>query len=194
MLKSILLLIAIGLTTSKHAANPDGKSPVLSWAHQRAEIPHALEYDYDYDHDYDYDYDLTEAHLAAQSGDLAKIKELKESGADFNAVSGLGLTPVHLAISEQHAEVIFALKAAGASLDVQDKRGNTPLHLASYFGYEAGLNALLDLGANLSIENADGLLPINIAFNQEDIPTWNRLSIEKVKRESKNKLLERSDL
>jgi ankyrin repeat protein len=68
-------------------------------------------------------------HLAAQDGDLEKIRELVMAGYPVNAFDELSFPPLHYAAMGEHFEVAKYLLSVGADVNPheEDKIGNTPL-------------------------------------------------------------------
>jgi ankyrin repeat protein len=52
---------------------------------------------------------LTPLHIAAQAGELSKIRELLKVGANTAATDRLGRTPLHIAAAEGHLDIVKAL-------------------------------------------------------------------------------------
>jgi len=67
---------------------------------------------------------------AAGEGDLAKIKQLVEAGADVNAADMLGQTALHLAAQGGHYDVVEFLIENSADVNPRDDYGATPLDYA----------------------------------------------------------------
>ena len=88
-------------------------------------------------------------HFAAMEGNITRITELKEAGADISALSCFKKTPMHSAAWHGHASVIEVLTEAGASVSTQDMLGYSPLHWAALRGHVDALTALIKAGANL---------------------------------------------
>jgi ankyrin repeat protein len=92
--------------------------------------------------------------MAAQDGDLTRVKELIAGGHPVNAFDDLALTPLHYAAREGHLKVMKALIDAGADVNARDERriGNTPLReVAGNCSYQV---AKLLIGAG-----ADPMIP-----------------------------------
>ncbi|ODN04151.1 BRCA1-associated RING domain protein 1, partial [Orchesella cincta] len=113
----------------------------------------------------------TTLHIACRTGNVQKVKELLESGADFSATDYAGWTPLHDAISGKGTDV-----SKGAIVQLLCRRGcnvnamggieeDTPLHEAAAYGLERIVEILISFGAVPTIRNADGKLPRDVAFN-----------------------------
>lgn len=93
-------------------------------------------------------------HRAAQSGDLALVRQLISSGQLVSAFDDLGKTPLHYAVEGEHFEIVAFLIRSGAQVDARDQRtiGNTPL------GEVAG-NCSLRMAQLLVEAGADPTIP-----------------------------------
>ena len=70
-------------------------------------------------------------HAAAQSGDLAEVKQLVASGISVNKVNSQGATPLHWAAFKGHVDVAKYLISKGADVNALTNKGSTPLRLAT---------------------------------------------------------------
>lgn len=93
----------------------------------------------------------TELGLAAKAGDLAKVRQLTEAGADMNATNDDDLwerTPLMQAARLGRTEVVTFLLAKGADVTKPgDATGASPLKEAAYKGHIEIVRALLAAGA-----------------------------------------------
>jgi len=71
---------------------------------------------------------------ASTKGDLEKVKELLNKGADVNAKGEYGRTPLMWVLREANIEISELLIEKGADLNVQDDEGKTVLMCASWGG------------------------------------------------------------
>jgi len=93
--------------------------------------------------------ETTSIHLAAQLGDLEKVKAFLERGTDINAKNDDGMTPLLLAISNKQTEVTKFLIENGADVNVGDKQDYVPLVYALGNEDSNTVQLLLDKGADI---------------------------------------------
>jgi ankyrin repeat protein len=85
---------------------------------------------------------------AASAGDLAKVKELLDAGADVNAANAYGGTALSFAVDRGHTAVVDLLLERGADVNAKDRfYGARPLDWAAGDGYADIVRALLAKGA-----------------------------------------------
>ena len=117
----------------------------------------------------------TPLHIAAERGDVAKMQELVDKGANVNAPvrsseemnSDWGDTPLHLAVRDGKIDAVRYLISRGADVKAANDRGVTALHLASHHPQVA--EALIAAGAKLDAIDAQGRTPLQwAAFDPED--------------------------
>ena len=100
---------------------------------------------------------------AVRAGDVQRVRELLEAGANPNARDKDGLTPLHWAASEGHADIVKILLEHGADPNTKIKYGWTPLHYASREGHADVVKLLLEHGADPNTKKDDGLTPLHVA-------------------------------
>ena len=76
--------------------------------------------------------------VAAENGDLAKIKELlKQPGIDVNCKDQHARTPLHLAVIKVHSEVAEVLVTdSRVDVNAKDRDGRSPLYFATHYDYD----------------------------------------------------------
>ena len=85
---------------------------------------------------------------AARKGDVAKLKELLDKGADVNAKTEYGATALAYACDKGHVEVVKLLLERGANVNVKDTfYGEMPLGWALQRDNVEIIKLLLDKGA-----------------------------------------------
>lgn len=97
-------------------------------------------------------------HEAAYNGDLDKVRECLNAGADPNSRDKSGFTPLHWVafralVGWSPVEVTRFLLEAGADVNAptSDEIGNTPLLFACKAGSERVARTLIDAGANVNV-------------------------------------------
>ena len=100
---------------------------------------------------------------AARKGDVRKVRELLDRGANVNARDEYGWTPLHLAAYRGYAEVARLLLDRGANVDARDDVGDTPLHWAAHDGHLDVVELLLEHGADVNARAKDGATPLHAA-------------------------------
>ena len=91
----------------------------------------------------------TPLHKASYDGDMKKVNELIDEGANINAEDVIQMTPLHYSCINGHLNVINTLLDMGADVNARDVIQYTPLHVASRYGHVKVVNILLDRGANV---------------------------------------------
>jgi ankyrin repeat protein len=104
-------------------------------------------------------------HYASAEGDVARVRELIESGDDPNLPDQQGATPLHLAAQEQCLEAVSLLLEAEAAVDAQDQHGNSPLFTAVFNSCGDGsvIALLRAAGADPWLVNRHGQSPLGLA-------------------------------
>ena len=101
-----------------------------------------------------------ELHIATYKGDVWRVEELLEKGADPNAQDYDGRTPLHVATSKGDVLIVELLLKHGADPNTQTKFGYTPLHLAAEEGHVDVVELLLEHGANPNTYEGEGYTPL----------------------------------
>jgi hypothetical protein len=112
-----------------------------------------------------------ELHIAANEGDVERVKKLLEKGADPNARNVVSWTPLHVVASKNHIEIAKLLLEHGADPNVQEEHGRTPLHVAVSKNYVDMVRLLLEHGADPNTQDENGHTPLHWAafYGQVDV-------------------------
>jgi len=80
---------------------------------------------------------MAEIHDAAKNGDIARVTQLLDAGADINTPDGKQNTALHHAARYGHIELVQLLIDRGADLNPNEAiSGHTPLHKAERWGHD----------------------------------------------------------
>jgi len=120
---------------------------------------------------------MSKLHDAAAKGDLKKVRELIENGADVNARYD-GWTPLDYAASHGHLEIARFLFDKGADVNLRDKDGSTPLRKAAFAGHLNVVRFLVESGADVNARDNAGWTPLH------DAAFWNHLDVARLLIES----------
>lgn len=104
---------------------------------------------------------------AAYLGDLARVVDLLQKGANINGAMANGMTPLMAAAAAGDVQALSFLIAKGADLNAQDINGLTPLVYAIQKERVAAATVLLDAGADREIEDFHRIRPLGHA-----LATW----------------------
>jgi hypothetical protein len=94
---------------------------------------------------------------AARDGDLPRLQQLLEAGADPNERAGVNSwTPLMHAIHKNQPGSVQLLLSHGARVNERGGGGSTPLIMAAGYGYSDIVTALLKAGADPNLRAANG--------------------------------------
>ncbi len=102
-------------------------------------------------------------HSAVLEGDLAKVRQLVESGTDVDTKDELGWTPSFWALSTGQKEVFAYLVGQGADIAAKTNGGRTLLHQASRAGSTEIVKQLIAKGADVGVKSKNGETPLQCA-------------------------------
>jgi len=103
--------------------------------------------------------DISPLHFALNVGDMAKAKNLIESGADVNKRTPYGTAPLHRAVDEGFKNIVELLIAHGADVNAKDNWNWTVLHSAVRQTKDI-VELLIVKGANVDARDGDGRTPL----------------------------------
>ncbi len=106
---------------------------------------------------------------AAQTGDVARLRELLDHNRDFSTMPDQdGCTPLHYAAYFGHEEAARYLLSIGADPAARsmDPLRNQPLHAAATSGHAAIVTLLLGAGADPNAEQSGQWTPLHGAAEQ----------------------------
>ena len=105
-----------------------------------------------------------EIHVAAQDGDLPKIKVLLQANPSMHSRPGpFGATPLHFAAAFGYQEIVELLLAKHASSNARTVAGKTPLHWAASEGRTNVVRFLLGHGSMVNVQDEHGNTPLHDA-------------------------------
>jgi ankyrin repeat protein len=100
---------------------------------------------------------------SVSKGELSKVKDFVNKGADINIKNKDGKTPLHIAVENNYEDIIKFLLENKADVNVKDNEGNTPLHIAIKKGNYFVIKELIKFGADKNAKNNKGETPLDLA-------------------------------
>lgn len=110
----------------------------------------------------------TAINLAAFFGELDRVRELVDDGADVNAKDGCSYSPLHCAVLGEHKEAVEFLIRRGANINAKTLRGWTPVMVARPANI---VRILLDKGADVNVSTETGVTALHVAVNRGNTET-----------------------
>jgi len=107
---------------------------------------------------------ISSIHVAAQMGDLARVKAFLEEGTDVNAKDGRGYTPFHYSILYYKTDIASLLIERGADIHAKDHSGYTPLHWTVIMANKELTELILAKGADVNARGKAGETPLDFAI------------------------------
>ncbi len=117
--------------------------------------------------------DVSGIHLAAYTGDLARVRSLIAAGTNASMATGDGATPLHAAAIAGQENVAEFLIGAGADINVHHRPNHrpgpldpipTPLYYAASGGYADVVRLLIEKGADMSVADTYYFSPLDAAI------------------------------
>jgi ankyrin repeat protein len=109
--------------------------------------------------------------LASEQGDLSKVQQLVQQGADISEKDGRGLDALSYAIINEHPEVVSYLLRHGANANTESDRGITALIISATVGNDEIVEALHEHGAQINQAAHDGVTPLMAAAGSNNQDT-----------------------
>jgi ankyrin repeat protein len=108
---------------------------------------------------------------ASQQGNLTRVQELINQGANVNDFNNHGTTALMFASVNGHHDIARLLIAAGAKVNHANKIGQTALTFASAYGKTKIVKLLMENGVNAGVADIRGQTPLNYAnrHNRQEI-------------------------
>jgi len=101
---------------------------------------------------------------AAYAGDLRRIEQLLQEGADPNELAVDGWNALPIAAREGHAEAVSVLLRAGAKINAPEGGGNTALFWAAFYDRRDVITLLIADGADVNKKARGGETPLHVAL------------------------------
>ncbi len=106
---------------------------------------------------------ITAFHNAVLEGNLAKVRQLVESGTDVDTKDEFGCTPSYWALSAGQKKVFAYLLSQGADVTAKTNDGCTLLHQACKAGFTEIVKQLIAKGVEVDAKPDSGNTPLKIA-------------------------------
>lgn len=90
----------------------------------------------------------------AAAGDVDRVRDLLDKGADPNTIDENRITALHMAADRGNSVIVQMLLNAGANVNAQDINDDTPLHNAALCGHKEVVELLLNKGADRNLQNS----------------------------------------
>ena len=100
---------------------------------------------------------------AIDAGNLERMQQLLDEGADLQVLDRTGSTPLHRTARAGHADIGRALRADGAEVNTGTPEGTTPLHATVRGGHAEITEVLLSAGADVLSKESFGDTPLHVA-------------------------------
>ncbi len=97
---------------------------------------------------------------AAASGNVFKVRDLLDEGANINARTANGSTPLLGALYYRYPQTSELLISRGADVNARTTQGVTPLHQAAWSDFPELCRLLLHRGADPNARTTDGVTPL----------------------------------
>ena len=105
---------------------------------------------------------------ACEEGDLERVKQLLERGADVNVRDKDGETALMIVSWYGKKEIAELLIKNGIDINAKDNLGRTALMYASWYGHNEVVKLLLENGADVNAQDEDDITALMYAFKNGD--------------------------
>ena len=106
-------------------------------------------------------------HDAARAGDVERIKQLADQGANLAELDNTGEPALLIAALSGNADVVTLLLERGCDIEIRNKGGLTALHAAAYGGHLDIVELLVARGASVNDhENFYNMTPLHAASEE----------------------------
>ena len=118
-----------------------------------------------------------------RGGNIERVKELLDSGADINVRNYKGQSALHCASKAGFREVVQLLVDRGADINATDKQGLTPLATAMRSTIKDKIalreiaETLIHNGADIDLTDAKGKSPRNLIHSRRKNAVWSSLKM-----------------
>jgi pectate lyase len=106
---------------------------------------------------------VSSIHIAAQLGDLERVKAFLEEGIDVNAKDENGDTPLHIAAEQDYNDIASLLIDQGGNVNARNQKNYTPLYNAISNSNKDLVGLLIGKGADVNATNRMRQTPLHWA-------------------------------
>jgi pectate lyase len=99
---------------------------------------------------------VSSIHIAAQLGDLERVKAFLEEGIDVNAKDENGDTPLHIAAEQDYNDIASLLIDQGGNVNARNQKNYTPLYNAISNSNKDLVGLLIGKGADVNVTPEGG--------------------------------------
>lgn len=97
--------------------------------------------------------------LAAEAGDIDKLKDLKAKAVSLDMTNRELNTALHIAAKTGDIEIVKYLISEGVDLNQQNLMGETALHIAAFENSKSVIYSLVEAGADVLVKDKFGVYP-----------------------------------
>jgi len=106
---------------------------------------------------------MDDLYEASKKGNLEKVTELINNGADVNKMTTKGFFSLYIASQEGHTDVVEKLLESGADVNKMTTNGIFSLYIASQEGHTDVVKKLLESGADVNKTTTHGFFSLYVA-------------------------------